>query len=70
MIELKLSNVHKVVDSKEKALNLISLGFSIFKDEENIMGVNEIIDTVKEDIKDTDEVVKEAKVAKKKNIEE
>lgn len=37
MIELKKFNVHKIVDSKEKAQKLISLGFSIFKDEENII---------------------------------
>jgi hypothetical protein len=48
MIELKLSNVHKIVKSKEKAQKLISLGFSVFKDEENIMkiddGEKEVID--------------------------
>lgn len=41
MIELKQFNVHKIVDSKEKAQMLISLGFSVFKDEKNIMETNE-----------------------------
>ena len=38
MIELNKFNVHKIVDSKEKAAKLISLGFSVFKDEDNLMG--------------------------------
>ncbi|MEG1256615.1 Rho termination factor N-terminal domain-containing protein [Clostridium sp.] len=36
MIELQRFNVHKIVDSKEKANKLISLGFSVLKDEENV----------------------------------
>lgn len=67
MIELKLFNVHKLVESKEKAEKLISLGFSIFKDEKNIMGVNvnEIVNEVKEEAIN---VVGEIKEATKKNI--
>ncbi len=59
MIELKKFNVHKIVESKEKAKKLISLGFSILKDEENIMGVNEIINEVKEELVNVVEAVKE-----------
>jgi len=40
MIELKKFNVHKIVDSKEKAQKLVSLGFSVFKDEKNIMEID------------------------------
>jgi len=38
MIELKRFNVHRIVDSLEKAKKLISEGFTVLKDEENILG--------------------------------
>lgn len=42
VIELKRDNVHKIVDSEERAKKLISLGFKVFKDEENIMNSKEV----------------------------
>jgi len=41
MIELKRINVHRLVNSKEKAERLISEGFAIIKDELNLMESNE-----------------------------
>jgi hypothetical protein len=39
MIELKRHNVHRIVDSKKKALDLISDGFKVIEDKDNILGL-------------------------------
>jgi hypothetical protein len=39
MIELKRLNVHKVVETKERALRLISDGFEVVEDKLNLLGV-------------------------------
>jgi hypothetical protein len=70
MIELKNFNVHKIADSKEKAQKLISLGFSVFKDEENIMGISKeenIVETDKEVVDYNSMTMEQLKVLCKEN---
>ncbi|MDV3426658.1 MAG: Rho termination factor N-terminal domain-containing protein [Bacillota bacterium] len=39
MIELKRHNVHRLVNTKEKAERLISEGFKVVNDKENLLGL-------------------------------
>lgn len=40
MIELKRKNVHRIVASKEEAQKLLSDGFKVVEDKENLMGLD------------------------------